>query len=514
MLAVAVILFWCYLRQSQTARINSDGAGPALQGWDMLHGNLLLSGWWLADATFYTFEVPLDAMVESVRGLNPQVVHISAAMIYTLLVLTAALLARGRARGAQGVTRAVLAAGIMVAPSLEPGTRLLLFSPNHTGVGVPILATLLLVDRARERLRVPVAMGVLLIWAQLDDPLATYAAALPIALVCTARAAAPLAFRRRPGWYDGWLAAAALVSVGLTTLAVSAIKAAGGYAMQPLTGVAMIVPAARWAGQVRACLDNVLILFGADFFDQPGAVQTAIAFAHFAGVALAAAGFALGLAGLVRGADRVTQILTAGIGTTLVAVTFGTVTAPVSGAHEMATVLPYGAVLAGRTVGPWLAGRRVRAVTLGPLLGVVLACYLSVLGYNASRPALAADTQGLADWLVAHHLTSGLGKYWLANSTTLSSAGRVRVASVWTDDGRAYPWMTKPGWYDPAVSYANFVIASPSPGGNDNAFPEKLVRAAFGPPAREYPYGIDVIMVWNRNILLQVPRPDPTLRRR
>jgi hypothetical protein len=513
LLAAAGVLFWCYLRQSQTARVNSDGAGPALQAWEMLHGNLLLSGWWLADATFYTFEVPLDAVVEWVRGLNPDVVHIGAAMIYTLLVLSAALLARGRARGAEGVTRAVLAAGIMVAPTLYLGTRVLLFSPNHTGVGVPILATLLLLDRARERMRVPVAMGVLLFWAQLDDPLATYAAALPIALVCVVRAAVPLALRRRPSWYDGWLAAAALVSVGLANLAVPAIKAAGGYAMQPLTGMAMIVPAVRWGGQIRASAGNVLILFGADFFDQPGRMQTAIAFAHFAGVALAAAGFSVGLAGLVRGADRVTQILTVGIGATLVAVTFGTLTAPVSGAHEMATVLPYGAVLAGRTVGPWLAGRRLRAVTLGPLLGGALACYLAVLGFNASQPALAADTQGLADWLVAHHLTDGLGKYWVANSTTLSSGGRVRVASIQTTDGRAYPWMTKPGWYDPAVSYANFVIASPAPEGNPNAFPEKVVRAAFGPPAREYRFGIDVIMVWNRNILLQVPRPDRTLHR-
>jgi hypothetical protein len=507
------VLFWCYLRQSQTARINSDGAGPALQGWEMLHGNLLLSGWWLADAAFYTFEVPLDALVEWVHGLNPDAVHICAALIYTLLVLTAALLARGRARGAEGVTRATLAAGIMVAPTLAPGTRLLLFSPDHTGVGVPILATLLLVDRARERPRVPVAMGVLLIWAQLDDPLATYAAALPIALVCVARAAVPLVIRGRPGWYDGWLAAAALVSVALANLAVRAIKAAGGYAMQPLTGVARIVPIADWAGQLRASLGNVLILFGADFFDQPGGLQTAIAFVHFAGVALAAAGLAIGLGGLVRGADRVTQILTAGIGATLVAVTFGTVTAPGSGAHEMATVLPYGAVLAGRTVGPWLTARRLRAITLGPLLGVALACYLSVLGYNASQPARAADTQGLADWLVAHHLTSGLARYWLANSTSLSSAGRVRVASIRTSDGQAYPWMTKPGWYDPAVSYANFVIASPAPG-DANAFPEKLVRGAFGPPAREYVFGIDVIMVWNRNILLQVPRPRHSLRGR
>lgn len=122
-LAVAVVLlFWCYLRQSQTNAVNADGAGMALAGWEMVHGNVLLSGWTLADVSFATFEVPIDGLVAAAHGLNSDVVHITAAIIYTLLVLSAALLARGTARGTEGVVRAMLAAGIVVAPSLSPGT--------------------------------------------------------------------------------------------------------------------------------------------------------------------------------------------------------------------------------------------------------------------------------------------------------------------------------------------------------------------------------------------------------
>ena len=47
--AVCLVLFWCYLRQAQTYQLNADPAGQALQAWDMLHGNLLLRGWWLGD---------------------------------------------------------------------------------------------------------------------------------------------------------------------------------------------------------------------------------------------------------------------------------------------------------------------------------------------------------------------------------------------------------------------------------------------------------------------------------
>jgi len=534
LLAVAVVLFWCYLRQSRTTAVNADGSGMALQGWEMLHGNLLLSGWWLADVTFYTFEVPVNAVAAAVHGLNADVVHVSAAVVYTLLVLSAALLARGTARGPEGIVRAVLAAGILVAPGYSPGTHILLLSPDHTGIAVPILLTLLFVDRARERWWVPPVMCVLLIWAQLDDPLATFAAAAPIALVCLVRAGLPLIRRperpqhprppvrpepsgrpqflrgRRPGWYDAGLAAAAVASVAATQLVVAGIKAAGGYTMASLSNVREHVPFAEWGSQLKATGQNVLILFGADFYDQPAGIRTVLAFAHFAGLALALAGLAIGVTSMFRRADRVTQILTVGTLGTLAAATFGTQMIPIQGAHEIAVVLPFGAVLAGRTLGPWLVSRRLPRRVLAPLLGLALAGYLAALGYSVSMPARAAESQGLADWLVAHHLTSGLGKYWSANSTTLASGGRVRVAPVRGEGNAAYTWVTKPSWYDPAVSRANFVVAVPGEAGTPFAFGEAAVRHAFGEPSREYRYGGYVIMVWNSNLLLQMPKPEPS----
>ena len=503
----AVVLFWCYLRQSQANAVNADGAGMVLQGWEMVHGNVLLSGWLLADVTFYTFEVPIDGLVALAHGLNSDAAHITAAIVYTLLVLTAALLAKGTARGAEGVVRAVLAAGIVAAPSLSAGTHVLLLSPDHTGIAVPIMLTLLLVDRVRERWWVPVAVGVLLVWAQTDDPLATYAAALPIALVCLVRAALPLLARRRPGWYDAGLAAAAAISVPVTRLAIAAIRSSGGFHMQALKGgIGTLFPFTSWPAQLSATGQNLLILFGANVAGQHG-TGLVMAYLHLAGVALALAGLVAGLACLVRRADRVTQILAVAIVTTLAAGALATVMITLSTAHEIAPVLPLSAVLAGRTIGPWLVRRRLPRLTLGPLLAAVLGGYLACLGYAAAQPAEPAETQTLADWLVAHHLTSGIAKYWGANSTTLSSGGQVRVVAAADLAEQPYLWVTKPAWYDPAVSYANFVVAAPASAGPDGtgyAFPEAGVRSFFGPPAHEYRAGPYVIMVWNKNLLLQM----------
>jgi len=85
----AVVLFVAYLRLSGTYAATSDGADQALQGWDMLHGNWLLHGWTLGDVTYYTTEIPEYMLIELVRGLGADVVHIAGALTYTLLVLAA-----------------------------------------------------------------------------------------------------------------------------------------------------------------------------------------------------------------------------------------------------------------------------------------------------------------------------------------------------------------------------------------------------------------------------------------
>ena len=109
LLLVAVGLFLCYVTVSRKVPVTSDGAGNALQAWSMLHGNWLLRGWWLSDVSFYTTELPEYMLVETVRGLTPDVVHVAAGLTYTLLVLGAAWLAKGRAAGWAAIARMLLA---------------------------------------------------------------------------------------------------------------------------------------------------------------------------------------------------------------------------------------------------------------------------------------------------------------------------------------------------------------------------------------------------------------------
>ena len=145
----AVVLFFCYLRLSRTVSNGSDGADQALQAWDMLHGNWLLRGWTVGDVSYYTTELPEYILVELIRGFGPDVIHVAAAVTYTLLVLLAALLAKGRATGREGVVRALIAAGILLAPQLHHGIALLIQQPDHIGTQVPLLVIFMVLDRGQ-----------------------------------------------------------------------------------------------------------------------------------------------------------------------------------------------------------------------------------------------------------------------------------------------------------------------------------------------------------------------------
>ena len=146
-LAVA-LLFLAYLRVSRTYPENSDESNDLLMAWDMLHGNVLLHGWYLSDVSFITTELPQYALLVWLFGLHTDTAHIAAAMTYTLVVIFSVLLARGRVPRREARLRMLLTAGLIFAPQLGVGVFVLLLSLGHIGTAVPLLLTWLVIDRA------------------------------------------------------------------------------------------------------------------------------------------------------------------------------------------------------------------------------------------------------------------------------------------------------------------------------------------------------------------------------
>src|SRR5580692_47024 len=519
-LAVA-LLFVAYLQLSRTYTENSDSANILLMSWDMLHGNVLLHGWYLSDVSFYSTELPQYAALEGLIGLHADTAHVAAAMTYTLVLIFAVLLARGprdRAAGRAAWPRMALTGALMVAPQLGVGVFVLLMSVGHIGTAVPLMLTWLVIDWAATKPRwfIPVIVGLLLTWVLVADPLVVVVGIAPLVAVCVMRVLRAVR-TARPGergpalqasWYEVSLAAAAILAYGLADLVNRLLSANGGFFLHPLGY--QLAPVHTWPKHAWVTGEGLLALFGAK--PQGPAAELAFALLHLAGVALVAWAMCRVARRFLSWPDLISQVLLVAIVlNVLVYVPSTLADATDLNAREFAVVLPFGAVLAGRVVAEplttrlrggevdvlgWLRGRRWRA----GLASALAVGYLASLGYAAAQPSVPPANAQLATFLAEHHLTSGVSGYWLSSIVTVGSDGAVTVRAV-QPSLRPYLWEAKGSWYDAGSQRATFLVTDSQAGFFNHWEPSASALAALGPPARTYHVGPYTVLVWNTNRL-------------
>ena len=307
-LLAAAALFTVYLRLSDTYPLNSDSANILLMGQDLLHGHLLLHGWYMSDVSFYPTELPQYALLESFLGLHMQTAHVAAAMTYTLTFLLAVLLARSGSTGRAATIRTLIAAGIMLAPQFGLGVFALDLSVGHIGTSVPLLLTWLLLDARgvrgdgspREEKRgvpggrppgpawyVPVLTAVLLTWVLVADPIVYVVGIGPLGLVCAVRVIQGLvtgsghwSTRIADRWYELSLGAAAVAAAGLAWVMTTLLSRIGGFVVNRLP---FYVRSLHNLHHNAPAAWKVLTIFGANYAGLSG-VWLALAFLHLASV--------------------------------------------------------------------------------------------------------------------------------------------------------------------------------------------------------------------------------------
>jgi hypothetical protein len=181
----------------------------------------------------------------------------------------------------------------------------------------------------------------------------------------------------------------------------------------------------------------------------------------------------------------------------------------ITSAHEVAILLPLGAVLAGRTLPP-LARALARRLGQASVTAatVALAGWLAVgvaeAAYAATWPATPVPVENVAAWLVAHHEYDGLAAYWQASQATVTSGGRVLVAPVTASGTTAKHWEASSAWYQTSRHRVTFVIAELHPAFAEDSLAVAVVLARFGRPAAEDHVGGDVVMVYRYNLLTRL----------
>ncbi len=497
-------LFAFYLRVSLTGHVTSDGANNALQAWDMLHGHLLLHGWIIGDATYYTFELPVLALTEIFFGLRDLTSHVGSALTYLIVTVSAAAVALPGSRGLARVARCAVVIVVMTAMVHAGGyvAYLLLGPPDHTGTSAFLLVAFLLIDRLSARWYTPPLLLAILCAGQIGDATVRYVAVPAILLVCAYRVLAA----RKILTADTAILLAAAASLPLTALIRAVMKHLGGFAM--VAPRIRISPTAEWQHHVALSLVAIRNLFG----DISGhsAVLGGVGTAFGLICLLATASGIVRVVWTWRTASRSEQLLCIGIVINVGAYVISTI--PIrSNPYEVVAVLPFGAVLAARAcvpariVGAWRARMAIAGAALAALLPLTAA---------ATVPPAVLPAASVAAWLKAHGLTYGIAGYWDASAVTVQSSDQVQVRAVVIKAGNKvapyvapYLWEEKSSWYDPSQHDATFVI------GNKGGyyFPFQFEQC-FGRPAATYRVAGRVILIYKRNLLKELrpnKPPDP-----
>jgi hypothetical protein len=347
-LLAGLALFAAYLRLSQTYSLNSDSANILLMGWDLLHGHLLLHGWYMSDVSFYPTEIPQYALLEALLGLHMSTANVAAAMTYTLVFLLTVLLARSGATGRAALIRTLIAAGIMLAPQFGLGVFALDLSVGHIGTSVPLLLVWLLLDKMAPRWQVPVLTALLLAWVLVADPIAYVTGLAPLGLVSAAWVIRGLVkdsgsvLRRITGqWYALALGSSALAAAGIAWVVNNVLGDIGGYTVNRLPFY--FTPLGELHNDAPAAW-KVLEIFGANYAGLHG-IWLLLAFLHLASVLMVLWALAW-VARRFFAVSLVDQVLAAGI--VLNVVLYMLTNASAEAAHEVAIIVPFGAALAAR----------------------------------------------------------------------------------------------------------------------------------------------------------------------
>lgn len=504
--AAAAGVFVLFLRVALTVGVSSDAANNALQSWDLLHGHLLLHGWLIGDATYYTFDLPVIALVELFLGLHTIAVHVSLALIYLIVAVCAVAIAvTGASSPAARLSRAGVVVAVLAAPSLLAGDRwVTLGLPDHTGTTVFLLVSCLLVDRATSRRFTAPLLCVILVAGQIGDVTVRY---VTVPAVCVVAAYQMLAARKiRTG--DTAILVAGIVSLPLATVVRALMRRFGSYLMvSPKTKLA---PSSLWSHNADLAWRSLRELFGSQPPPRYGAPGP-LAIVGSICLLVAAAGFVAALARWprVRRADQVLVVaIVANMAVYILSTLPGTNTP-----HDIVDVLPAGAILAARLLVPARLGDSralLPRLAAAGVTGAAAIAALLPLSWIAAQPsATGAANQQLADWLTAHRLSYGLGGYWNSSAVAVQSANQVQIRALKMVGGvpRPFPWETDLLWFDPARYDANFVVVQ-------GADPAKVsvIEHVFGKPAETGTVAGREILIYHKNLLRLVKpaRPKPT----
>ncbi len=499
---------FCDVWLARASPPTSDLIQSALEISSIRAGNILLHHWILGVDNFYFTDLPPFVALSALFGVHPWLIWFEPAVVYALLLFAALRLVR-RARP-PGVPAWPGQAMVLLLIGVPFGVadQSLLHADEHTATIALSLYALLLVQPALQALPFSrwrlLPFGLLMFALVASDPQAAAFCCAPLVVLVILR----FWLHPRWAWDDALVAFATLIGAGagafwphfiahnqgfttnqnfLTTFVAdprTLLKNAGAVACalralfsartDGITGVpAAILAATRFTTLLLAAMFCVRVVWRAPRALREGSAQVLI----------------LGLVCL-GAADAVSQTFT-------VAITPGP-DYPNAAVRYVTPGFILMAIAAAMSAQDFCAGQRWRwraGVLTGAVVAVIFglcACEVTALAMQARAGIRAAPQYALANWLIARHLTYGVGDYWTAQMVTGLSSGKVVVDAVTAVNGLSpFALVLNRTRFDSGQA-PQFVVFAP---GNVFGVARGSVVAAYGRPAQVDQAGKYTVMI-------------------
>ncbi|HEY5271609.1 MAG TPA: hypothetical protein VIJ34_00085 [Acidimicrobiales bacterium] len=441
-IAVALVLLTLFtLAAVHTVPRTADNATVLLEGDAMVHGSVLLHHWLLSLDSFWTIDAVFYALGVAIAGLNYNLLFVIPALLATCVVIVAIAFVRSCSRSRAWIPGAIAVALLLALPS--PDFAYYLFQgPWHVGTTLWSLVAYWLITRRAFGWSWVVAV-IFLSLALLGDLVALAIGVAPCLI------AGILWGLRDRTWRRGFSA----ISCGVASVALAFdlrwIAAAIGTFSYAYRNVPL-----SWhtAGTNLSSLGNRLMGFlGVDNIDLPGVTNgnSVERVAHLLGAAAVLVGLGAAIYRSVKRpvssvdsqdteqrATRLNDLLLAGVLGSLLLFVAGSPTNRLTDTTFLTPAVVFASILAGMgvtTISQRVLNRRREllkpvAALLGSALAVVaIGAYTTAFATVLQRPATTELPKQLGSFLIAHHLTSGLGDYPTSSLVVAATGGTAKV---------------------------------------------------------------------------------------
>lgn len=503
--------------------IDSDKANHLLQADDMLHGNMLLSGWILSGVTFFTTDLPIYCVAEMFGvGVCARTLHIANGLMISLPVAFGLAVAVSGERE-NAVKRACIYAAITALPTLT----MAVVARVHSGsICLSFLALIFAarligdgrVDSLEKAGKVEyVMLFISLVLGMAGDMLTLLMGVSPI-LMYAFYALLQKSSRELRHRY----AAVAVTAVGGLVSGIALEKmclALGGADKNSYIGSTRMAAVDDLGGRLLSLVSDVAHLCGGHFFGLRMLDYHVLLYASSAIIVLAATIVAMRAIYLflkLRDVDVLTVLVSFLCVSTIAAYLF-------SGMSEARyiTVLPLaGGVLIARTFTRWyrlVANKKLLVAT------TVLIIVLEMGGHALSflpraeedEPASSyveyirndVDFAVLAKTLDEHGLSCGYSSFWNASSVSVLSEERVCIRAVVANEQglSRFRWFCKEAWFE---DEAHFIVVDEMMAGSWHEIPYNLTKTSvvdfLGNPDDCFECDGFVTLVYNRDISKEI----------